>query len=658
MSAENASEGATADAAERLENALADREERLRSLDAQLAAALSRLSAIEPIVASRRVRLVLRAGHTVDALVARAAPPATRRAKGLGRAGHMLSLLADEGVGATIRYARDRNARLNPAKVSPHTGEDEQYRRWLADHEPTALDLEAMRTANRGWAYRPLVSIVVPVYNPRREWLDAMVESVLSQTYENWELCLADDLSPAPHVRPALLRWAERDSRVKAVFREKNGNIAAASNSALALAGGEFVALLDHDDVLRPHALHRVVEVLQDDSEADLVYSDEDKILVGGARGQVNFKGEFDPDYLLSTNYLCHLSVLRRELVTEVGGFRLGLDGSQDHDLLLRVSERARLVRHIPDVLYSWKQVPGSAALDFSEKPAAWEAGRRAVEDALARVDAETRAEFGPLAGTYVARYPVPEGTSVTAIVMARDAQTTARSLQALQRASERGPGRWIIVGYDPALQSLRRRDVEVVLTHGSAHHPRLLNELVSRVESEVVVFVAGDVAPAPGLPGWLGPLLEQALRSGVGVAGGRIAGVDGSPEQEGLNIGGRLLVESSGIRWPVIQRVAAVSADCLAIRREHLVTAGGFDESYRLCLFDIDLCLRLRRNHLATVYTPLTELQRLRPRVATAPAADDAREFRARWEGTPEWNNPYVSPWLERVTPLVIRGV
>ena len=145
------------------------------------------------------------------------------------------------------------------------------------------------------------------------------------------------------------------------------------------------MALVDHDDVLRPHALHAVVAALQGDDDADLVYSDEDKILIGGQRGQVHFKGEFDPDYLLSTNYISHLSVLRRDLVTAVGGFRAGFDGSQDHDLVLRVSERARSVRHVPDVLYSWRQVPGSAALEHSEKPAASDAGRRAVADALAR---------------------------------------------------------------------------------------------------------------------------------------------------------------------------------------------------------------------------------------------------------------------------------
>ena len=162
-----------------------------------------------------------------------------------------------------------------------------------------------------------------------------------AQTYDNWELCLADDRSSAPHVRPALSRWAAIDARVKLAFREENGNIAAASNTALALATGDFVALVDHDDILRPHALHAVVAALQDDDDADLVYSDEDKILVGGQRGQVHFKGEFDPDYLLSTNYISHLSVLRRDLVTAVGGFRAGFDGSQDHDLVLRVT-RAR----------------------------------------------------------------------------------------------------------------------------------------------------------------------------------------------------------------------------------------------------------------------------------------------------------------------------
>jgi GT2 family glycosyltransferase len=590
-------------------------------------------------------------------VVARAVPPTTRRGQTFQRARRLAAIIATDGVGTAIRRARDHRARLNIAAVQPPTREDEQYRLWLQNHEPSPERLSEMRRQNEQWTYRPLVSVLVPVYNPDERWLDAMVRSVQAQVYGNWELCLADDLSPAPHVRPALSRWAAADDRIKVTFRTENGNIAAASNTALAMATGDFVALLDHDDILLPHALHEVVRALQTHRDSDLVYSDEDKILIGGARGQVHFKGEFDPDYLLSTNYICHLSVMRREAVTSVGGFRSGLDGSQDHDLVLRVSELGRPVCHVADVLYSWRQVPGSAALRSTEKPAAWEAGRRAVEDALKRRKTGGHAALGPAPGLYIARYPVPAGWRVTAIVLATDVDATASSLAALRSAPGLIPSDWIVVGHDEALERLGESTVGVVVTHGSAHRSRLVNKLIAGLDSEVVVLLGGDLAPTAAHPVWLDPLLEQVGRDDIGVVGGRILHGDGNVEEEGLRVGVPRLAESIGLRLPVIQRVSAVSADCLAIKRERFQAAGGFDERYRVSFHDVDLCLRLRRAGLATLYTPLTELQRLRREVTRACAADDGEELRRLWEGSPEWIDPFVSPWLSRVSPMVIRG-
>jgi len=644
------------DEVRRLDAALADREERVRVLEGSLASTLIVLSDYDRVVGRRRLRRLLHTNELIAAVAARAAPPATRRAETLRHVRDMAAIVATDGIGAAVRRVRSRRAPVDHTAVLPPTGEDEQYRLWLARHHPSQERLIEMRRQNETWGYRPLVSVIVPVYNPDRVWLDAMVESVISQAYGNWELCLADDRSSASHVRPALARWANHNERIKVAYREQNGNIAAASNTALALAQGEFVALLDDDDVLRPHALHKVVELLQDDRDTDLVYSDEDKILFGGERGHVHFKGEFDSDYLLSTNFVCHLSVIRRDTVIAVGGFRNGIDGSQDHDLVLRVSEQARHIRHVPDVLYSWRQVPGSAAIEGAQKPAAWDAGRRAVDDALTRRQSGGRAQLGPSSGLYVSRYPVPTGVRVTAIVMAVDAQTTASALAALRRSPGLRPARWILCGYDADLEALREPNlVEVVVTRGSARHAGLVNELVASDDSDVLVLLAGDLAPIEPGARWLEPLVEQASRGSVGAVGGRIVAADGSAEQDGIHVGGPHLAASVGVRLPVIQQVCAVSTDCLAVQRLRFTAIGGFDDRYRVSLHDVDLCLRLRRAGLATVYTPLTELRRLRPHLQTRPAADDGEELRRVWEGSPEWTDPFLSPWLDGVTPFVI---
>ncbi|MFN2568598.1 MAG: glycosyltransferase, partial [Candidatus Dormibacteria bacterium] len=233
----------------------------------------------------------------------------------------------------------------------------DEYAEWVRRHEPNESRLAAMRLESDGWAHRPLVSIVMPVYQPKLSWLREAVESVTDQSYTNWELCITDDNSTQPDLRMFLDGMSERDSRIHVVHREERGGISAATNSAIAMAGGDFVGFLDHDDLLRRHALHRVVQHVHDHPNAGLLYSDEDKLQLDGTRGQAFFKPDWSPDLLLSCNYLCHLSVIRRDILARVGGCRSEFDGSQDHDLFLRVTETDCEIVHVADVLYSWRQV-------------------------------------------------------------------------------------------------------------------------------------------------------------------------------------------------------------------------------------------------------------------------------------------------------------
>ncbi|HVI78711.1 MAG TPA: glycosyltransferase, partial [Candidatus Acidoferrum sp.] len=244
-----------------------------------------------------------------------------------------------------------------------------------------------LRTDLRALLRHPLISIVMPVYNPDLAHLSSAIDSVRTQIYDNWELCVADDASSDPSVARTLKEYATADTRIKVTFRERNGHIAACSNSALELATGDWVALLDQDDLLSEHALAFVAATIEEHPEAGLIYSDEDKIDVTGARCQPFFKPDWNPELLLGQNYVSHLGVYRRALLVEIGGFREGYEGSQDHDLALRCSEKLEpaQIRHIPRVLYHWRMVEGSAAALAEAKPYAAQAARRAIADHLQR---------------------------------------------------------------------------------------------------------------------------------------------------------------------------------------------------------------------------------------------------------------------------------
>ncbi len=288
-----------------------------------------------------------------------------------------------------VRRVRSPGVREHPPSLvesgSPYYSPDKRYAQWRKEHEPSLLELEAQRAQVAHFSSAPVISVVLPVYRPKVAWLREAIESVRAQTYPYWELCIADDASGHAGISALLEAYAKEDPRIKVVFREVNGHIAESSNSALALATGEFIALLDHDDVLAPWAFHRVVQELNEHADSDYLYSDEDKLNSHGERVEPAFKPEWSPEYLLSFMYVGHLSVYRRDLVNAVGGFIKGTEGSQDYDLCLRVTEKTSKIRHIPQILYHWRMHEDSVALNIDAKPYAFKAGKAALTRACAR---------------------------------------------------------------------------------------------------------------------------------------------------------------------------------------------------------------------------------------------------------------------------------
>ena len=550
-----------------------------------------------------------------------------------------------------------------PAEAAPA---DTRYEQWIAENEPSTTELVRLRLEALTWPDRPLFSIVMPVYDAEPEWLEAAIRSVLDQSYDRWELCIADDASTAAHVRPLLERHSAEEPRIKVTFRDENGGISAASNSALALATGDMVGFLDHDDILRPHALVSMARALRAHPNAGLVYSDEDKLLPDGRRGDVFFKPDWSPDLLLTTNYMCHFSVIRRDLVERVGGLRTGFEGSQDYDLFLRTVDTGCEVRHVADVLYTWRQVAGSAALSPEAKTYAYEAGLHSLQDSLERRDVDAHVEPSPALGWYFVRYTIPRNAGVTIVIATRDrADLVRRSLQSIAETTHgRQPGILIVDtgSSDPETLAFLARVEHRVLTHpATTNHSRVVNSAVRATTTPCVMLLDEGVEALE--EGWLDAMLEQAMRAEVGVVGGRLRYADRVTQHEGIATGyaGATAadVDFGGYfaLGDAVRDCSAITGASMMIQRSAFDQVGGFDEGLRAAYNDVDFCLRVRAAGYRVVYTPLAGFaQRESSTRAGLDPEFDEQLFRQRWDRDGRLQDPYVSRHVETFKPLRFR--
>jgi len=459
------------------------------------------------------------------------------------------------------------------------------------------------------------ISIVMPVCDTPAKMLREAIESVMAQTHQSWELCIADDASTHPHVHHMLAEAAAADPRVKIVRLDRSGGIAKASNAAVCLASSDFVAFMDHDDTLAPHALARIAAELATNPDLDMVFSDEDQL--DGAGNFVNpyFKPGWNPDLLLGQNFVCHLACYRRTLLMELGGFREGIDGSQDYDLALRAATLtpARRILHVPDVLYHWRQSPKSYSA--ARAAACQEAARRALTDHLQGHAAVRPNDVVPQWSDAVFR--VPDRQPLVSIIFSG----SRRSLR------------------DPAY-----KNIEILTAKPWSN--------AEAARGAVLVFVGDVVADAPG---WIAALAANALRPGVGCAGARIDDAHGrilhagyvlDADEVAMTLAPHSDAEDPGYRghFFLMRTVSAVSVDCLAIRRDIFLDAGGFDARAGVYA-DIDLALRLAEKNLRSVWVPLA---RVRAR-ASLQAHDDpqgAAYMRERWHDVLAADR-YFSPHL-----------
>jgi len=500
------------------------------------------------------------------------------------------------------------------------------YEHWLFEHDFRNADRRRIRDTIAVLPQRPVFSVLMPVYNTPEQYLREAISSVVEQVYPDWELCIADDASTKPHVRKVLEEYRARYPQIKTCFRSENGHIAATSNSALELATGDFVALLDHDDRLSPDALFENAILVNRQPDVDVIYSDEDKIDETGRRSAPYFKPDWSPDALLSRNYVSHLGVYRRSVVNDVNGFRTGFEGSQDYDLLLRITERTDRVAHIPHVLYHWRKHSESTAGTRDQKSYALDSARRALEEAL-----ERRGEPGRIvhdiarSGLYTVRYEIRRPGKVSIIIPTRDhgkdvdvclhsiferssytnfeiilldnGSQDRESLQIFDDWVKREPGRVKVVVYDAPFNFSAVNNVAVKQSRG-----------------EYLLFLNNDTETVTR--DWLEAMVEQAQRREIGAVGAKLLYGDDTVQHAGVIIGlggvaghshKHFKADEPGYFYTLqtVNNFSAVTAACLMLRREVFEQVGGFDEELAIAFNDVDLCLRIRAAGYRNVYLP-----------------------------------------------------
>lgn len=580
-------------------------------------------------------------------------------------------------------------AKIRAGLAPPHVGDlfdfheqiddlverHDPYHLWMEQHTPRDADLSRMRATAPHLGYRPTISVLVPVYDTPEPYLRAMLDSVIRQAYPYWELCIADDASPSAHVQLVLREYAEREPRIKPMRRAENGHISRASNDALALVSGEFTALLDHDDVLAPEALYAVIIRLNQRPDADMLYSDEDKIDERGQRSNAFFKPDWSPDSFLSRMYTAHLAVFRTSLLRELGGFRLGFEGSQDYDLVLRLTERTDKIEHLPEVLYHWRIHSGSVAGGSQAKPYAHDAALRALNEAMERRGEGGRVEHkGEDRGNYVVRYEIRRPGKVSVIIPTRDhaedlrtcvesifARTTYPDYEIvlLDNGSVKPETARLLAEYErlePARFRALRYDVPF-------NYSKINNYAARAASGSYLLFLNNDTEVLED--DWMTMMVEQAQRREIGAVGGKLLYKDGTVQHAGVVIGVGGVAGHAFRNFPsdhdgyynflsTANNYSAVTAACMMMRRDVFDEVSGFDEELSIAYNDVDLCLRIRAKGYRIIYLPYVKVSHFesKSRGYDTTREQEERDRRERLIMQRKWNiinfrDPYYNPNL-----------
>ena len=515
---------------------------------------------------------------------------------------------------------------LNDINVSSSLSLNEQYQIFWSKHKLSKEDIAQIKQDIDKLVYQPKISIITPVYNVAPKWLNKCIQSVLNQYYSNWELCLHDDASTNLETIKCLKTWLNKDKRIKISFGKENQHISGASNEAIKLATGEFVAILDNDDLLGPEAFYEVVKTLNQDPKIDFIYSDEDKIDENEQRLDPFFKPDFSIDLFHSVNYICHLSVMRKSIGDKIAWFRQGFEGAQDFDLFLRFFSKTKKIKHISKILYHWRMLPTSTAKDINSKTYAHNAGIQSLKDYIKvnHIKAKIIDGFGHT--NYRLQYDLPNNSLISIIIPFKDkANYLEKCITSILNKSTYKNYEIILINNSSQeketfkyLNNLRKiKNIHIYEYNSHFNYARINNFAVTKAKGEFIVFLNNDTEVIA--EDWLENLLGNANRNEVGAVGTLLLFQNKTIQHAGVVLGMTGLAGHIFAKLPLNQtyynlvhfqrNYLALTAACLMINKKKFIEVGGFNEKFTVCGNDVDLCLKLYEKGYINVYTPYAKL-------------------------------------------------
>ena len=547
--------------------------------------------------------------------------------------------------------------------------EEVPYGPWYEAYRPTEKELD--RQHSKKWASPVKISIIVPAFRTPELFLRQMIDSLVNQTYSNWELCIANASPDDQTMERILKEYMQKDSRIKGKNLEVNAGISENTNEALKMATGEFVGLLDHDDLLAPNALYEIVSAIEKDEQIDVLYTDEDKVRgENNEHFQPHLKPDFNLDLLRSNNYICHFFVARRTLIEKVGGFRPEFNGAQDYDFIFRCTDAARKIKHIPEILYHWRTHEASTADNPMSKMYAYEAGKKAIEEHLKRHGQTADVTLKKTLGFYQVTYPVQGKPLVSIIIPNKDEKESLKlCIDSIKKKTTYSNYEIVIVENNSTTEEIfayykeleQDERIRVITWEREFNYSAINNFGVKHAKGELLLFLNNDVEVLSD--NWMEELIANTQRPEIGVTGVKLLYPDGTIQHAGtvIGIGGiaaHMLVGLKGDRSGYMNRAvtqmnySAVTAACMMMKRSLFEALNGFEEQLAVAFNDVDLCLRTVASGHLVVYNPYVELRHYESK---SRGAEDSEEkvcrfqneiefMRTRWEDLLKQGDPYYN--------------